>query len=1220
MRASHLLRFLLPALVATPALRAQDVPLLDVADALIESRIPTKDDADELAGRLLAVARENARSPASVLLVESVGRLIAQAADPRAIAEGLTELIAVPDVHGSTRHVAMATLRPIALVLGDHETASRLDPYADFARGWIAIGPFGDDGDFYDGVPFPPELRFPGPDEELAGRFGPVVTRVVERRPDERDVDLGPRVGDARGCNYGLHQVRADAATPCYVEIVTRGSFELFLNGDRVHGVDRIAERVGQLVFVPVTLRAGVNHVLVKTTLEDRHEVGLRYVDARGRTVKGVSELAPDSLREVAAAEPDAPPAPAPFVDPLEALVRAARRAEGEAATVLDIAVARLAFELGFVDVGDEFLFALTQAPPGDDPRLAVALSDTWQNARDVPAEIRDGEARRLLESVADRLPGHHYVTMRRADLLRGDDRIEDAIHLVRAAVDAGAAGPQTWGKLVDLLDALDADAEAENARRAWLDASPLSTTPRLVLARERARDGDPAGALAMLEEGLRLLPGHRGLLAQARALAVDLGDRERALAFLERLHDDDPDSLAALRERAAMLRELGDVEGAVDAWRRCAAHADADATALREIGIALWRAGAAEPSRDALRRSLGLRPSQHDLRRMLGRLDGTDVDDRRIARFRASRTEIDDLVSGFEAGDRERAAPSTLLLDRMVVEFQPDGSYVQEVHQVRRINDLRGVAAHEEATAAARADAVLRLRTIGADGRSYVPKRVGGNFAMPRLEPGAFVEELWQERFDAPGADPWRGPSFLFRGEDEAFLQTELVLVLPPDHPGTARMRGFPHEPEQIELDAGYRALRFVLHDVPRLPPEERTPPIEELVPYVVYGEDRSTGARARYAHVAAIVRTRGTPWVARTAASVVQGIDGDLARAEAIHRWVHENIPVERGSPDPTATLLRRQGPRFFLEVAMLRAARVPVRDAAAMDEDEAMSDAPPPLFVGEEDFRVPAALVEPRDGPPLWLFADAPRHAPLGFVAASRAGAAALVAGGDGLIRLPDATERAPGWTVTGRIELGEDGSADFAVFLELQDAPGYALAQQVRDLDANRRTLVGRSVGAQLFEGWTVMGSELEPPEPGQRFRASLQLRRRGALQPAGRFLQLPLPVPRSEMFQRYGDPGPRELPMRLSGTTLERWDVLVDGGDAHRLVALPDDLRIAHAMLDYELTFERDGNGVRIRRHFALRPGTIPPERFGEWVHVLRTIDRAEQARIEFAAR
>ena len=110
-------------------------------------------------------------------------------------------------------------------------------------------------------------------------------------------------------------------------------------------------------------------------------------------------------------------------------------------------------------------------------------------------------------------------------------------------------------------------------------------------------------------------------------------------------------------------------------------------------------------------------------------------------------------MVAAFQPTERETGASSTLLLDRMVVAFRPDGSYVREVHQVRRLNDQAGVAAHEEARAAADADEVIRLRTILPDGTSVVPKRVAGSFAMPRLAPGAFVEELWTERVDGPGA-----------------------------------------------------------------------------------------------------------------------------------------------------------------------------------------------------------------------------------------------------------------------------------------------------------------------------------------------------------------------------------------------------------------------------------------------------------------------------------
>ena len=121
------------------------------------------------------------------------------------------------------------------------------------------------------------------------------------------------------------------------------------------------------------------------------------------------------------------------------------------------------------------------------------------------------------------------------------------------------------------------------------------------------------------------------------------------------------------------------------------------------------------------------------------------------------------------EAGERERSAGSTLVLDRTTARMLGDGSFVEEIHQVRRINDQTGVAGHEQQEAAARADRVLRLRTLRADGSSAVPKRVAGSYSMPGLEPGVFVEALYQLDADGPSGGPVRGPEFYFQGADES-------------------------------------------------------------------------------------------------------------------------------------------------------------------------------------------------------------------------------------------------------------------------------------------------------------------------------------------------------------------------------------------------------------------------------------------------------------------
>src|SRR5690606_16859000 len=163
----------------------------------------------------------------------------------------LSRYLATPDVHGLGAETARLQLDQL-LRIHDGDASSR-DAYAGYARQLLVVGPFGDSGDFYDGVPFAPELRFPEPGERLVGRFGPVEPRRVTRKDFERSVELAARGPQRDGCWYALHQVRVAAPLACYIELATRSSFELFVDGARVHAVDRVRDRVPIRVHVPVS-------------------------------------------------------------------------------------------------------------------------------------------------------------------------------------------------------------------------------------------------------------------------------------------------------------------------------------------------------------------------------------------------------------------------------------------------------------------------------------------------------------------------------------------------------------------------------------------------------------------------------------------------------------------------------------------------------------------------------------------------------------------------------------------------------------------------------------------------------------------------------------------------------------------------------------------------------------------------------------------------------
>lgn len=1230
-----LLVLVLPALLAATSLHGQQRPPTAAPAArtatFARALLATTHRADDppaavAAGAFLDLVEAWRDSPLGELPLRALAERNDLLAAPAALSARLRALLAGGGCHGLVDLAARRLLDEVDTRLG-HDRDDAWSPLHGYVLDWSAIGPFGNLGDFYLDTVFPPELRFPAPGQAVAGRFGPISPRpVAPTTAGDPEIDLrDPRV-DGGGCFYGRAVVALDAPVSGWVELETRGSLRLWIDGVEAARLDRTAARDGTRRWFPMSLAAGRHVLLVKTGMTQQSRFTLRFVDARGHALDAVRPLPADSTVSVgpAVATAELPAAPAGgFPDAVALLARAGGSADPDRAT--RIVATQAAFDADADDLGQRLLAAAEAALGTDsdeDWSVAerIALADCFTQAPDLPAEIAQARARALIEAAHAEGPKHATAVLRRARLLQQDDDLEGRVRLLTAAVESNPGGPGLRAALAEAWSDLGDPGRAQRLREELLADHPEDRRTRLALATERLRAGDFPGARALCAAGLRLLPGEPAFLDLCRVLAARQGDVAAASALLERRLRDELRETVALRRRAETAEASGDRAAATALWQRLADHPEADTEDLADAAEALSRAGQFDLSRTLWQRLLERDPGRHAIRRQLALLDGAPADPF-LAAFRSSATDVESLVRDFAAGERERSAGSTLVLDRTTARLLPDGSFVEEIHQVRRINDQTGVAGHEQQEAAARADRVLRLRTLRADGSSAVPKRVAGSYSMPGLEPGVFVEALYQLDADGPSGGPVRGPEFYFQGADEPYVLSELLLAVPADLQGSLRTRNLEPaalQPLPFRMD-GWSAVRIARHDMPRLRSERFGPPLEERAPYATFGADAPLDALPRTLAAVSELRSLPSPWVERATETVCAGVEGDRARLDAIHRYVHELVEAERGSPDPTEILLRRQGPRFFLEVAMLETAGVPLRHAGVARQAERFDDDVPSVFEGEDQYPIPAARVEPRDGAPVWLFADAPRYAPPGFVPGARGEAAYLMAADGTLGRLPAASpEGIEGWDVTGRAVAHPDGSVMLETTPHLRGPPGFALADQVRDLEANRRGLAARQLGARLFNGWQVQSADLAAPAPGQRFALQLALSRARAIERDGALRRVPLPLPPSEMQSRYGDRPDRDQDFVLRAASREEWQIRLAVPAGWQLAETPPTLRIRRPGCDYQLAVELDGDELVIRRHLRLDCARYEPSAFGAWLALCARIDRAESQGLAFA--
>jgi hypothetical protein len=447
--------------------------------------------------------------------------------------------------------------------------------------------------------------------------------------------------------------------------------------------------------------------------------------------------------------------------------------------------------------------------------------------------------------------------------------------------------------------------------------------------------------------------------------------------------------------------------------------------------------------------------------------------------------------------------------------------------------------------------------------------------------------------------------------------------VIVPKDGKGSFRTRNY-DAPAQIKpLPDGRVAHVFVRENMPRLMPENLAPPTEEVVPVVSWGQDRAVGAKPRRARDFLAYRTRSSSLVEAKAHELTKDLDGDAKKLAAIHAFVHDTIPTSSGPADPTAVLLRKQGPRFWLEVALLRAAGVPLQLASVPRTPVAMRESAPSLFFGETESSVDGVRVTPRDSHEVWLFQDDVRHWPLGHVPDERMGATALLLEAGSWTPAtvtPGDPTTAVGVQVSGEVTLDDKGTATLRVRGQLRGRDGFAAADQLREREDNIRKLAARQVAAQVLEGWTPKTIELALTDKTQPLSLTGELVKRRAVSAAGEVSLLDLPLSKTDWMSSYGDRAERKQPLAVTTPTAASWAITIDPGTSFLIAEMPADTLVQHALVEFAQTFRLVDGKLLVHRRHVVRPGRLHPSLFGEWLDLLRRLDLAEEVKIKLAPR
>jgi len=1107
----------------------------------------------------------------------------------------------------------LVALADLSERLGDSEAAEAYRVRRGLLRQFLACGPFGVAPSASLARPFPPEIAANSKTFSLEQRFEGIRG---EPRPwaELRNQRAGGAVSPGRVLEgtgqvlYALSHVRYTGSAPAKVWLVYRGpSARIWCNRELASKIDRNAERLPGKVRVELELRPGWNRLLFKVVGGPSARFAAQLCEAGG---------APLVLEES-------------FLEPVEPGL-AGLKAPRPRASLEALAgqkdperVGLYAWSLANEGLSEEALLTLE----GLAQKATALRNQAWYQllyarvaaeANHLPPVVRRNRAREACEAALRIKPGLREAELRLAGFELADDKTIPAVKRLEALLEArprdlwvrlllGAALlGQGWERpFQDVIEAtpkdqqglapvlqmrvrlLSSQGRSEQVLPVQAQIYALDKTKRSVLqgrlAQALAR-GDRATAeanQAALDEASGASPEDRAL--SQRGLARSLGQRSRALAALRTWVEAKPDSK---RRQLALADRL--------------AQDSEQSPAARKEAIAI------------LERILAESPGLHAAQRLLEGLSGKED-----AFWEAWKPKIEEVLASAPDAKTWPKANRVCLFDQTVTKIYPDTSSTDVVHQVWRMLDEGGKAALGERP---NAGETLVIRTITPEGDRLEPIDANtGKYQMPGLRPGAAVEHSYRVRRGPSGFQFENGP-FYFMDPDleEPFWLSRWVLIIHEKAPveiiqRNLNRKGITHE---VTTQGEWKVHVFTARHQPRVEPEPFAPGRDELLPWIRVIETKTLDELDGLYRERALRGRAPAPSIEAKATELLDGVEGDQARADKLLGFVHEHVTSPGRGDDPARVLASRSGSKSGLYRALLRAANVPHALAFAGQSPHARTRTEwsvPELG----QFSIPLVRIAPRGGEAYYVLPDSDRLAHRRRLPVQLWGAPVYVSAEEGgfLEVLPQGKIEEESVRTRLRLTLDERGGGRILWRQELRSFGYFRLKGQIAATPAARlrgffASQISRQFpGANLVRFATPSVEEVGLPVRWKLEATSGQLLTK---RPDGT-LRLGSVIAPSQVGARFGAHRVRRFalafdePIVLEDTT----EVLLG---PYACPHLPQELRINRRLLQYSLRATRPApDRVRIERRLVIRRGRIQPADYERFRLQLQRIDAAEQA-------
>lgn len=1186
----------------------------DIVRALTASEHEARGDLQSWVEELLGAIETAPDTPAAAAALWKVYRLMDTIDRPEVVEERLTPLATRGVRDGDVDEILRDVLWDRARTRGDFDGAAAVGANQGYLRRWAVIGPFGSDNAAMIHKRFGPEaevldMELPqkGRSEQVRWRALMPRTTSVYAYPYEQIRNQGSAVA------YAVSAVESERPQDVAVKVMCSGTFRVWVNGHEVALGDRRQELTPDAVWGTARLVSGKNRVLVKVVGDSSFAVKL-CDPSTGLPLGGVSEG--DPLRTFDLPEV-APGSPRAYRTPSERLIDA---------TSSDPATLYVAAEMAREDGREWDAYELyEQAVAGAmtlDGVLRANLHAGYgrflQGFDEFPAVDRKLRAKEQFEAAVAADPLHLSANLRLASYLDEDDHPDKAMVKLEEYVGKNPAGA-AFLEMAQIAKKRDWQADAIRHAEAAVGVMPRLASAEQLLAEFDTNFGN-WDAYARRQRRLLEIDADDTRAAQNLIRVLrNQGEHEEALRWLETLADRHALSVGWRREHADVLTQLDRLDEALAEWRELEQLIPAEDEYPRRVGEILELKGDRDGAIAAYERSLDDQAYQPLVWRRLERLRGENADF--AAAFEPdAQALIDALPSTEELQEQYPEASAVTVLDHMVTRVRPDGSSTSYVHMVYKVLNEKGVAKYGDLD---NTGELLDVEAIQPDGTVMKPTGLrGSRFNVEGLVPGTVLRHrfLMHDRGGPDGFDNQKFyfQDFQFRDNPNPVQLSRWVVISPEDMTLEPRTRNYRAEPETRELD-GHVATIWEKRDMPRIEPEFAMPEADEIVPVVDYTQP-PTFEDANWSYLSSWARTWPTPMIEDRLADVVTAEMGDLEKLHAIYDFVNAEITSDfGGGSTATSVLMEKAGNRSTLFEAMIRAADIPFRRGRVMANEGETLDLDQ---LDTNAFRTPFLWLEPRDAEPIAFFMAA-RSTPFGLVPAPFRGSFAYLASVDG----GEIVELAEGGPEIGNltefeVTLGATaGDTTVRGRLVYRDPNAYRLKKQLLEAPEDARQKFAESQLTSYFANPTLTNHDFPqvaengvPPEIRLEGTMPTYLAEQGGVFVAG------LGLPTSDMAGNYVGRDTRKFDLVLQRREDSIEEYVIHLGDAFRVRSLPEDHVTVHKLGTYSLTWRNDGDTIRVRRERHFRPARYTPEQYPRFVAWCKSIDDAEQRKLQLVPR